>query len=116
MRTTPKDFIARLAALAAEARHHPQPAVAVALLAQLLLDLVAELQPVAEKYALLMRSGGALAVIEELDRNLMEAELQMGAAALPAAQAGTYQDLQADSASLATGGHDPAQDTTGTAG
>lgn len=111
MSTPAQAFIDRLAALAQEARHHPQPAQAVALLAQLLLDVVTELQPLAQKYGLLLKASGFL---ESLERSVDETQLQLTAASLPGAQAGTYEDLQASATSVT--GHDPDQDTTGTAG
>lgn len=140
MSTTPENFVLRLAALAEEARHHPQPGVAVSLLAQLLLDVVAELQPLAQRYGLLLRTGGAAAILAELDKHMEAAELQLGATALPGAQAGTYEDLQPDATSTTTtttadqvnqagqaqagdqvqgqggGAYDPRSDSTGTAG
>lgn len=112
--SAPQQYVDRLTALAEAARHHPEPAVAVSLLAQLLLDFVAELQPTIQKYSLLLRTGGAAAVFEELERDLAATELQMAATALPGAQAGTYEDLQASGNSVT--GHDHSQDTTGTAG
>lgn len=138
MSTTPENFVLRLAALAEEARHHPQPGVAVSLLAQLLLDVVAELQPLAQRYGLLLRTGAAAAILAELDKHMEAAELQLGATALPGAQAGTYQDLQPDAGTTAPttdqvnqagqaqagdqvqgqggGAYDPHRDSTGTAG
>lgn len=137
MSTTPENFVLRLAALAEEARHHPQPGVAVSLLAQLLLDVVAELQPLAQRYGLLLRTGGAAAILAELDKHMEAAELQLGATALPGAQAGTYEDLQPDATTTVPpadqvnqagqaqagdqvqgqgGAYDPRSDSTGTAG
>lgn len=138
MSTTPENFVLRLAALAEEARHHPQPGVAVSLLAQLLLDVVAELQPLAQRYGLLLRTGGAAAILAELDKHMEAAELQLGATALPGAQAGTYEDLQPDATTTTVppadqvdqagqaqagdqvqgqgGAYDPRSDSTGTAG
>lgn len=86
---------ARLADLAKEARHHPQPAVAVALLSQLLLDVVVELQPLAQRYALVLKASGFLA---NLERSVESAALQL------AATGGTRPDP-----------FDVHQDTTGTA-
>lgn len=115
--TSAQQYIARLTALATAARHHPEPAVAVSLLAQLLLDFVAELQPLVQKYGLLLKAGGAAALFEQLEADLAAAELELAATALPGAQAGTYQDLQPDAGTVAgEPGHDPNQDTTGTAG
>lgn len=120
--SSPKQYIERLTALATAARHHPEPAVAVALLAQLILDFVIELQPFMDKYALLLRTGGALAVIEELERSLGDTELRLAVTAMPGSQPGTYEDLQANANALGQAnqlgqpGFDPGQDTTGTAG
>lgn len=55
---TPKEFISRLETIAQDARHHPEPAVAVTLLAQLLLDLAVELEPLAAKFSLVLQAGG----------------------------------------------------------
>lgn len=114
---SPQQYIERLTALATAARHHPEPAVAVSLLAQLLLDFVTELQPLVQKYALLLKAGGAAAVFEQLEADLEAAELQLAATALPGAQAGTYADLQPDAGTVAgEPGHDANLDNTGTAG
>lgn len=119
--SSPKQYIERLTALATAARHHPEPAVAVALLAQLILDFVIELQPFMDKYALLLRTGGALAVIEELERSLGDTELRLAVTAMPGSQPGTYEDLQPLSGIVAgqvdqAQTFDPTKDTTGTAG
>lgn len=138
MSTTPENFIARLDALAQEARHHPQPSVAVALLAQLLLDVATQLQPLVQRYGLLLRTGGAAAILEDLDRHIQSTELEMTATSLPAAQAGAYEDLQPDATTTTVppadqvdqagqaqagdqvqgqgGAYDPRSDSTGTAG
>lgn len=91
-----EQFVSRLANLAKEARHHPQPAVAVALLAQLLLDVVVELQPMAQKYALLLKASGFL---DNLERSVDQAAMELAAIG-PAKPEG----------------FDAAQETTGAAG
>lgn len=100
---TPQAYVDRLTQLAASARHHPEPAVAVSLLAQLLLDVVRELQPLAEKYSLILKASGASAVFEALEEDLRQAELQLAATALPGAQLGAYADQQPDPNSTTAG-------------
>lgn len=94
---TPKEFIARLETIATEARHHPEPAAAVALLAQLLLDLAVSLEPLAEKYALVLQASG-----------------------FPGELAGAVEqvrsDLQSTTIETPVGEFNPDLDTTGTAG
>lgn len=114
---SPQQYVDRLTALATAARHHPEPSVAVSLLAQLLLDFVTELQPMIQKYGLLLKAGGAAAVFEQLEADLAAAELQLAATSLPGAQAGAYTDLQPDAGSIGgPPGWDRSQDTIGTAG
>ncbi len=55
---TPKELIERLAHLAAEARHHPEPAVSVAMLADLVLELAQQLEPLVSKFNLLLSAAG----------------------------------------------------------
>lgn len=88
---TPKDFVSRLETIAQGARHHPEPAVAVALLSQLLLDMAVQLEPIATKYALVLQASG-----------------------FPGGMEGTVDQVQQDL--TAAGGFDPDLDTTGTAG
>lgn len=138
MRTAPENFLQRLTDLAQDARHHPQPGVAVSLLAQLLLDVVAELVPLYQRYALLLRTGGAADLLAELEKHINATAVQLGATALPGAQAATYQDLQPDAGTTSAtadqvnqeaqaqagdqakgqggGAYDPRTDSTGTAG
>lgn len=110
MSANPQQFLTRLATLAQESRHHPQPGVAVAMLCQLLLDVVAELQPLADRYGLLLRTGGAGAVLAELDKHIEGAKLQLVATSLPAA------GITTGEGSTDQAGHNPDLDTTGTAG
>jgi hypothetical protein len=51
---TPKQFSASLAEIASSARHHPEPGLAVSLLAQLLLDFSVTLETVLTKYQTLL--------------------------------------------------------------
>lgn len=104
--SSPQQYVDRLTALAEAARHHPEPAVAVSLLCQLLLDVVKEIQPITQKYGLVLRTGGALAVLEALEQDLAAAELQLAATSLPGAQAGTYEDLQTNVGSIGRDGRD----------
>ncbi len=55
---SPKELIERLSNLAAEARHHPEPAVSVAMLADLVLELAKQLEPMVSKFSLLLSAAG----------------------------------------------------------
>ena len=94
----PNEFIARLQSIAQDSRHHPEPAVAVAVLAQLLLDLTLELQPLANKYAMVLNATGFL---DNLDKAILQtqADMQNTAAGSPAEpvalDAGTVEALAA---------------------
>lgn len=94
---TPKEFIERLQAIAQEARCHPEPAVAVSLLAQLLLDLSLELMPLAQKYGLLLQASGFL---DHLEASANQASADLQATASSSAEpvtleAGTVEALAA---------------------
>lgn len=97
----PIEFVQKLAAIAAAARHHPEPAIAVEQLAQLLLDLTNELVPIAQKYGTILQMSGFLDELENA-ANQAEAALAAGtenpAAAAnpePILPAGTVADLAA---------------------
>ncbi len=55
---SPKELISRLSQLAEEARHHPEPAVAVQQLAVLVLELARQLEPMAAKFSILLQAAG----------------------------------------------------------
>lgn len=63
---TPKEFSASLAEIAASARHHPEPGLAVAMLAQLLLDFSVTLEAALTKYHALLRSTDSYEQLTEL--------------------------------------------------
>lgn len=60
----PIEFVEKLAAIAAAARHHPEPAIAVEQLSQLLLDLTNELIPLVQKYGTILQMSGFMADLE----------------------------------------------------
>ena len=92
----PKQFIEALAKIANEARHHPEPALVVAELAQLLHTLALELMPIAEKFAFVLGAAGfpPEQVVAELDKaiasltGLNDTEIQEEPEAGQAAAAG----------------------------
>lgn len=86
----PNEFIARLQTIAQDARHHPEPAVAVSLLAQLLLDLTMELQPLAQKYGMLLQASGFL---DNLEASANQAAADMQATAVTPAEAALIADV-----------------------
>lgn len=63
---TPKQFSASLADIASSARHHPEPGLAVSLLAQLLLDFSVTLEATLTKYHTLLRSTDSYEKLTEL--------------------------------------------------
>lgn len=67
----PIEFVEKLAAIAAAARHHPEPALAVEQLAKLLLDLTNELMPIAKKYGAILQMSGFL---DDLERAANDAQ------------------------------------------
>lgn len=80
-----QNLIARLKLIAEQARHHPEPAVMVALLAQLLLDLATELEakaPIFMKFFTLLGT----------DASAFEAAIAKVQAEIDAAQAATDAD------------------------
>ncbi len=89
----PAQLIEQLTEISQQARHHPRPGHMVAILAQLVLDLATELQPIAAKYGVILAATGALDNIEQ--------SVTQAAAELEATASGQF---------------DQAQDTTGTAG
>jgi hypothetical protein len=63
---TPKQFSASLAEIASSARHHPEPGLAVSLLAQLLLDFSVTFEETLTKYHTLLRSTDSYEKLTEL--------------------------------------------------
>lgn len=80
----PSEFIQRLQTIAQDARHHPEPAVAVSLLAQLLLDLTLELEPLAKKYGALLQASGFL---DQLEATVTKTSEEVQATAAPSSPA-----------------------------
>jgi hypothetical protein len=103
---SPKDFIERLSTIAQDARHHPEPAVAVALLAQLLLDLAVQLEPLADKFSLLLKASGFPG---DLAGALDQVHAELASTGVM-----TEDGVSAAIAAYEAGGGD--QDSTGTAG
>lgn len=96
----PSEFIERLQSIAQDSRHHPEPAVAVSLLAQLLLDLTIELEPLAQKFGLLLQAsgfpGGTGEMLAHIEAEIAAAQEAAGLAAESVAlDAGTVEALAA---------------------
>lgn len=68
------DFLTNLQTVADTARHHPEPGLAVSLLAQLIQDMAVTLQPHLEKFGVLLNQAGLL---DGLDKAAVQAQIDL---------------------------------------